>query len=226
MMHKYPYCASTDFKNDITELCEKCPLIDKAKVLIDKQIEPQVKQQQEILTKEQFQDYLNNEIESAQNAMKRVKLLDLQNNNGDNFRCNRIEVYILNKERIKKLNEFNSPPIQKVHRIDFTNNFDEISVEQVYDHFKEGLLETNYLTSDELNIFLKSAFELKEPPTPLLTIKNSPPKNKIMKVFYEYYRDLAAKPHGRQKEYAGLLGNNFQGYDTDNISSNFSKTVY
>jgi hypothetical protein len=45
-------------------------------------------------------------------------------------------------------------------------------------------------------------------------------------VFYTYYKDLAGKPYGKQKKYAALLGNYFEGYNTETVSSNFSKAVY
>lgn len=105
----------------------------------------------------------------------------------------------------------------------FKNNFDNSKPMEIYNHFKAGLVEKGYLTEQELVEYLKAAFELKTIPKTLFKIKNTPKKQKISKVFYEFYKNIAGTPHGKQKSYAALLGNYFEGYDTDNISTNFSK---
>jgi len=118
------------------------------------------------------------------------------------------------------------PPHQEVIRFEFKNNFDNVAYKAVYYHFKTGLLKTKMLTEVELQRFLISAFQDKTPPKNKFNLKNIESKDKVMKVFYQYYKDIAGKPHGKQKEYAGLLGNYFQGYKTNTVSSNFSKSVY
>lgn len=115
-------------------------------------------------------------------------------------------------------------PIKTIFKFD--NNFDTVNTENIFNHFKTGLFESKMLTEKELESYLKAAFENKQKPKILLSIKNAVSKDKVMKVFYEYYKDIAGKPHGKQKEYAGLLGNYFQGYKTSTVSSNFSKTIY
>jgi hypothetical protein len=108
----------------------------------------------------------------------------------------------------------------------FTNNFDNIEPTEIYKHFKTGLVEKGYLTEQELNEYLKAAFEFKKIPKTLFKIKNAPRKAAIEAVFYTYYKNLAGKIHGRQTLYAALLGNYFEGYKTNTVSSNFSKSVY
>ena len=108
----------------------------------------------------------------------------------------------------------------------FSNNFDKITPTVIYNHFKVGLVEKGYLTGQELNEYLKAAFELKTTPEILFKIKDAPNKAAIEAVFYNYYKNVAGKIHGRQKLYAALLGDYFEGYKTTTVSSNFSKSVY
>lgn len=103
---KYTKCVSKEFKKDISELCADCPLIAEIKNGIVNQIDAQAKEQQDICTREQFEEYIRNEVSNAQDAMKRVWLTEQQNMDykNDPHRAKRIEIYIWNKERIKALN--------------------------------------------------------------------------------------------------------------------------
>lgn len=108
----------------------------------------------------------------------------------------------------------------------FTNNFDNIEPTEIYKHFKAGLVEKGYLTEQELNDYFKAAFELKTIPETLFKIKDAPKKAVIEAVFYKYYKNVAGKIHGKQNQYAALLGDYFEGYKTTTVSSNFSKSIY
>lgn len=108
----------------------------------------------------------------------------------------------------------------------FINNFDKINPTEIHKHFKAGFVEKGYLTEQELNEFLKAAFELKTIPETLFKIKDAPNKATIEAVFYKYYKNVAGKIHGKQNQYAALLGDYFEGYKTTTVSSNFSKSVY
>lgn len=105
-MEKHNHCTATEFKIDISELCEKCPLTELIQDGIKNQIIFQAQQQKEILNTEQFKEYINYEIENAQKSMQRTFLTEQQNKNylNDNHRKTRIKNYIWNKERIKALN--------------------------------------------------------------------------------------------------------------------------
>lgn len=127
--------------------------------------------------------------------------------------------------------EHNLPPQQTETKTEqetpiFTNNFDNINPTEIYKHFKAGLVEKGYLTEQELNKYLKAAFELKTIPETLFKIKDAPKKAAIEAVFYKYYKNVAGKIHGKQNQYAALLGDYFEGYKTTTVSSNFSKSVY
>jgi hypothetical protein len=110
--------------------------------------------------------------------------------------------------------------------LSFTNTFDNVSPIEIYKHFKSGLSDKGYFPQSELNEFLKAAFELKTIPETLFKIKDAPKKATIEAVFYRYYKNVAGKIHGKQKQYAALLGDYFEGYKTTTVSSNFSKSVY
>jgi len=98
----YSYCTSETFKTDISQLCANCPLIELVAGYIKNQILFQALERKEILSPKQFDKYINDEIVNAQKAMERTYLNELKLNDSK-YRKKRIEIYILNKERIKAL---------------------------------------------------------------------------------------------------------------------------
>ena len=129
---------------------------------------------------------------------------------------------------IKKLNNNLNTPQQteaetEQETLTFTNTFDNIKPTEIYKHFKAGLVEKGYLTEQELNAYLKAAFELQTKPEALFKLKHTPTKQKIYTVFYIYYKDVSQKKHARQKEYAALLGDFFEGYNTEIIQTNWAR---
>jgi hypothetical protein len=131
---------------------------------------------------------------------------------------------------INLINEIQNLPTQQTETEKqtqtFINNFDNIKPAEVYNHFKIGLVDKGYLKEQELNDYLKAAFELKTIPETLFKINNAPNKQAIEAVFYNYYKSIAGKIHGKQNHYAALLGNYFEGYKTLTVITNFSKSVY
>lgn len=125
-----------------------------------------------------------------------------------------------------KLKKEGSTKATFVDCVAFSNNFDDIDPIKVRDHFTKSFVKKGWLSEAQLNDFLKSAFELMTPPTSLYTFKKSLKKKDIQKVFYEYYTQIAGKPHGKKDSYAGLLGDYFEGYKTSTVASNFNKSAY
>jgi hypothetical protein len=119
----------------------------------------------------------------------------------------------------------NLKPIQQVE-FTFKNEFDLINEIEIFTHFKIGLVESKMLSISELKKFLKASFENKKPPKKRFILKNVTTRKYVHRVFYEYYTNVAGKPHGKQKEYAKLLGEYFQGYNSDTVKTNFSKSTY
>jgi hypothetical protein len=128
------------------------------------------------------------------------------------------------------LNTENEPPQQiiPIQQVEFTfkNEFDLINEIEIFTHFKIGLVESKMLSISELKKFLKASFENKKPPKKRFILKNVTTRKYVHRVFYEYYTNVAGKPHGKQKEYAKLLGEYFQGYNSDTVKTNFSKSTY
>ena len=106
----FPTCTTKEFKDDISKLCDNCPLTEKIKKGIKEQIIFQTEQKKSILTDDQFKKYLNAEIE---NATKSMDYMFMESQNNTNFMSNIIEVYIWNKERIKALNSFKNGQNEK-----------------------------------------------------------------------------------------------------------------
>lgn len=120
-----------------------------------------------------------------------------------------------------KIDQPNSIEKGKISQL--KNNFDFVDINKVFNHFKSGLVDKKYLSESVLLDFLDAAFDKKKPPKELFTLTDYPTKKKIIAVFKVYYRDLAQSPYGKQKEYAALLGDYFIGYNTTNVSTNFSR---
>jgi hypothetical protein len=113
--------------------------------------------------------------------------------------------------------------VQQITIGNVKNNFDNIEILDVYNHFKKGLVDKKHLSENELIEYLKFSFDKMEIPKTLFEVKNVHTKQKIIKVFFHYYKDISGKPHGKQKEYAALLGDYFEGFVTENVRTNFNK---
>ncbi|MCX6232278.1 MAG: hypothetical protein NTZ33_12125 [Bacteroidetes bacterium] len=107
----FPTCTTKEFKDDISKLCENCPLTEEINQGIKKQIIFQAEQNKSILSDLQFKNYINVEIEEAIKIMNEISILS-QNDN--EYTPNRIYVYIWNKERIKALNSFITEKYQNI----------------------------------------------------------------------------------------------------------------
>lgn len=109
-MEVYQTCKATELKTDIDDLCENCPLRIKIPLKIEKEIIQQAKKQKEILNKSQFEKYVNKEVQDASKGIETSLQFENDPYQGQEFRANRIEIYILNKERIKALNKMLATP--------------------------------------------------------------------------------------------------------------------
>ncbi|MCG2419988.1 hypothetical protein K8089_13240 [Aequorivita sp. F47161] len=106
----------------------------------------------------------------------------------------------------------------------FINNFDQVEANKVYEYFFDKLVKTKYIDETTLQDYLISAFQEKQKPNRRITIHNKSTNKKVQEVFYNYYKDIAGKPYGKQQNYVELLGNYFIGFDTKKLITNFSKT--
>lgn len=99
----YHRCTATELKE---ELCEKCPLTELIDKGIQERIIPQIRNQQSLLTKEQFNIWVNNEIESASRSMQEARLASIKyKDQAEQYASNWNELYHWNKVRIQALNQ-------------------------------------------------------------------------------------------------------------------------
>ncbi len=187
-----------------------------------------------VLHSENYQTYIEDKIRELQFFCRGIEMdlstkqyEFLEDREQDKNLLTEMERYKVYLENL--LIHFNTPAPQKTKTETdqktptFTNNFDNINPTEIYEHFKAGLVEKGYLPEQELNEYLKAAFELKTIPETLFKLKHTPTKQKIYTVFYGYYKDIAQKKHERQKEYAALLGDYFEGYKTKIIQTNWAR---
>jgi len=116
----------------------------------------------------------------------------------------------------------------------FKNNFDGIPPEDVYNHFKAGLVDKKHIDLETLKKFLKQAFEdykfedykfedykEDEPLKDKLKMNNTTNSlNFIIRVFHKYYSKQVSK-HGKKSKYVKLLTDNFIDFDYQKTHDNF-----
>ncbi|PQJ77517.1 hypothetical protein [Polaribacter glomeratus] len=124
---------------------------------------------------------------------------------------------IIIDEKLKEIEEVSTPV-----SFNFENNFDKIDKNTVYNYFNDSLVKKGYLTKVDLEKYLLLAFQDKELPKEKFTFIKIDIGN-IINIFYKYYRIVAAKPHGKQINYAELLGIYFEGFNTQKVKNNFAK---
>jgi hypothetical protein len=103
----------------------------------------------------------------------------------------------------------------------FENNFDKVEPNKVYNYFFKKLVEKKYLSNEDLEKYLVLAFQDKKLPKEKFTFSNLQIE-KIRTIFYTYFKDIAINTHGRNKEYAELLGEYFNGFTTQKVRNNFA----
>lgn len=98
----YSRCTTKEFKTDISQLCENCPLLSEIPKAIEERIIFQAKEYYSI-DPEAILDYIQSEITKAHSSMNQMQIESKK----EGAYLNKIsEIYIWNKERIKALNEF------------------------------------------------------------------------------------------------------------------------
>ena len=105
----------------------------------------------------------------------------------------------------------------------FTNNFDNVAESKILEYFTEKLVETKYISENDLILFLKLAFDKMEVPQQKISFARFNTQREIIKIFYNYYKIIAGKPHGKQERYIKLLSDYFISFDYEKIKTNFSK---
>jgi hypothetical protein len=128
----------------------------------------------------------------------------------------------LNTIRGKDVENVQSDNDWKKYYKEFKNNFDKVEPSVVFKHFYNGLVKTKCLDTKSLNEYLKLVFEDADK-RQKFKLKDTGKKQKVINVFYKYYKDVSLNIHGKQRRYAELLGEYFEGYNTNDVYTNFSK---
>ena len=117
---------------------------------------------------------------------------------------------------------FDSKETKKETIFQFENNFDKVDPNKIYNYFKNNLVETGYLSLDDLEKYILLAFQgnLKQP-IEKFSFKNLHIE-KVRTIFYKYFVEIANKPHGKKRNYAQLLGDYFKGFTTEKVENNFA----
>lgn len=103
---------------------------------------------------------------------------------------------------------------------DIKNNFNNMPPKDIYEYFNSHMVGENdiYITKPELNEFIKSAFELKNPPKEKITLKKHKKKD-VHAIFYNFWIKAGHK-HGEGKKYAKLCEDYFSGFKS--VYANFN----
>lgn len=117
-----------------------------------------------------------------------------------------------------------APAKEAINQINFTNNFNEVDEKIVYNYFYESLVGKKLLTVEELNEFLKMAFQEKTFPTKKLKFNPTQlSKEKIINFFYVFMKEFSSSTHGRKKDFVNLLSGYFEDFEYQKVFDNFAK---
>jgi len=122
---------------------------------------------------------------------------------------------------------FTLPQQTKTNKSDevfaFENNFDRVSNKAVYNFFNTELVEKKYLSIQDLQTFLKMAFENQEHPQTKFNFKKKYLIKNIRVIFYKYFSEINKEKYNTQDRYIRLLTDYFEGFEFEKIKSNFNK---
>jgi hypothetical protein len=135
------------------------------------------------------------------------------------------------KERLEELNKPEQPEPEPLDLSDtstietplFNNKFDNVKESTVIEYFTKNLVETKHISETDLFLFLDLAFDKMKVPKQKISFEHLKTQQKIINVFYNYYKITAGKPYGKQKKYINLLCDYFIGFEYDKIKTNFAK---
>lgn len=160
--------------------------------------------------------YPNNKYKDSEKFLFEV----LKDTNRTYTQAKRFE-YLL-KYRVSLLNQIPEFKEEENNSFVFQNKFDEVKPNRVYQYFHTELVLKGYMELEDLILFLVDAFQDCKEPKEKYRIKTNR-INIITNIFYKYYREVAEKPFGKKKQYAGLLGNYFFGYTAQKTDNNFAR---
>ncbi|PCJ66093.1 MAG: hypothetical protein COA58_08445 [Bacteroidetes bacterium] len=125
----------------------------------------------------------------------------------------------LNEVKGNNSEHINSTPSKP---FEFTNNFNFNDEEFIYTHFNSGLVEQLYCSEHDLQKFIINAFQDKKQSNKKIKLQNEY-KAGVKALFYDFYNKRLTKGRQMAIDYANLLCNHFEGYNSSDVTSNWAK---
>lgn len=122
-----------------------------------------------------------------------------------------------------KVKELNVTPQEYEIKLFIENNFDHVPPKRVCSYFKKELVETGYLSIEDLEKYLIMAFQDEKIQDEKFRFEKRIKVKTARDIFYRYYTVISKAGNTKKKVYAGLLGNYFTGFTTQKVFDNFAK---
>jgi len=122
----------------------------------------------------------------------------------------------------QKLGEVNKPLRSTNANFQFENKFNSESTGKVYQHFKSGLVDKGYCKIEDLEKFIKAAFEDEKPLVNKVKLIREY-KMEVKKLFHSFYKESQHHKDYSAEYYGRLLSENFDGYKLEELLTNWSK---
>jgi hypothetical protein len=153
--------------------------------------------------------------------IKHIKEQDSLYNYAFYFKLNDLLADVRNRIELLKAGEDVKSNKSSLPLFEFENKFDHVPPKRVYDYFKKELVDTSYLSLEDLQKYLIMAFQDETFPTEKFEIKGKHTTSIIRTIFVKYYNEIAQDKHGLKLRYCKLLGEFFLGFDTIKLQNNF-----
>ena len=139
----------------------------------------------------------------------------------------RYKEYLIGKQNTPQQPETYNPDEVKPDEVKIIeelkqNKFDDVQPSKVYQHFKQ-LVDNKYITNENFNLFLSTVFEQNKILTTKIEIIKPNSKQRVQKIFYSYFEKFVQNKYGTKQTYIDLLCNNFTGFNSKTLSTNFAK---
>mgnify|MGYP006076802309 CR=1 FL=1 len=113
-------------------------------------------------------------------------------------------------------------PKKEIANFQFENNFNSEDIGKVYQHFKRGLVDKGYCEINDLEKFIKVAFEDEKPLVNKVKLIGEY-KREIKNLFHSFYKESQYHKGKCASLYGRLLSENFDGYKLNELITNWSK---
>lgn len=127
------------------------------------------------------------------------------------------------KEYLSNINIQSNPQEPTETPLFIENKFDRITPRKVEAFFKKELVDAGYLSIENLQKFLVTAFQEESVPAEKITFEKRIKAQDARDIFYRYYTVIAKAGNSNKMKYAELLGNHFEGFTAQKVFDNFAK---